>query len=157
MKYWILYLIFKCSYETNNLYDHFLILVKYSNFLFNIEFFYFLWKKIIQCGDGDEAGYPNPSGMGMKLNFSSPLGMGRATGKYMRIGHSFKTRLGHRLGRGTESLGQWSNHWVIGRTAWLNRNHSDDSVRWLGLRLNLYSYLTGLNRIESDWLGHFKN
>jgi len=39
--------------------------------------------------------------------------------------HSFKTRLGHRLGRGTGSLGQWSNHWVIGRTAWLNRINSD--------------------------------
>jgi len=27
--------------------------------------------------------------------------------------HSFKTRLGHRLGRGTESLSRWSNHRVI--------------------------------------------
>jgi len=27
--------------------------------------------------------------------------------------HSFKTRLGHRFGRGTESLSRWSNHRVI--------------------------------------------
>jgi len=32
-------------------------------------------------------GYPNPSGTGMGFNFSSPLGMGRITGKYMRIGY----------------------------------------------------------------------
>ena len=32
-------------------------------------------------------GYPNPSGMGMGFTFSSPLGMGRVTGKYMRIGY----------------------------------------------------------------------
>ena len=32
-------------------------------------------------------GYPNPLGTGMGFNFSSPLGMGRVTGKYMRIGY----------------------------------------------------------------------
>jgi len=32
-------------------------------------------------------GYPNPSGTGMGFNFSSLLGMGRVTGKYMRIGY----------------------------------------------------------------------
>ncbi|KEH25821.1 transmembrane protein, putative [Medicago truncatula] len=32
-------------------------------------------------------GYPNPSGTAMRFNFSSPLGMGRVTGKYMRIGY----------------------------------------------------------------------
>jgi len=52
VKYWILYLIFKCSYETNNLYDHFLILVKYSNSLFNIEFFIFYEKKLFNVGTG---------------------------------------------------------------------------------------------------------
>jgi len=30
-------------------------------------------------------GYPNPSGTGMRFNFSSPLGIGRVTSKYMRI------------------------------------------------------------------------
>jgi len=30
-------------------------------------------------------GYLNPSGTGMRFNFSSPLGMGRVTGKYVRI------------------------------------------------------------------------
>jgi len=30
-------------------------------------------------------GYLNPSGTGMEFNFLSPLGMGRVTGKYMRI------------------------------------------------------------------------
>jgi len=30
-------------------------------------------------------GYPNPPGMGMRFNFSSPLGMGRIMGKYIRI------------------------------------------------------------------------
>jgi len=30
-------------------------------------------------------GCPNPSGTGMGFNFLSPLGMGRVTGKYMRI------------------------------------------------------------------------
>jgi hypothetical protein len=29
--------------------------------------------------------YPNPSGKGMRFGFSSPLGMGRVTDKYMRI------------------------------------------------------------------------
>jgi len=32
-------------------------------------------------------GYLNPSGTGMRFNFSSPLDMGRVTGKYMRIGY----------------------------------------------------------------------
>ncbi|KEH22005.1 hypothetical protein MTR_7g029010 [Medicago truncatula] len=32
-------------------------------------------------------GYPNPSGTRMRFNFSSLLGMGRVTGKYMRIGY----------------------------------------------------------------------
>ena len=49
--------------------------------------FYFLFKKIIQCGDRDEPGYPNPSGTGMGFNFSSPLDMGRVTDKYVRIGY----------------------------------------------------------------------
>ncbi|KEH18843.1 hypothetical protein MTR_8g028915 [Medicago truncatula] len=30
-------------------------------------------------------GYPNPSGTGMRFNFSSPLSMDRVTDKYMRI------------------------------------------------------------------------
>jgi len=30
--------------------------------------------------------YPNPLGTGMRFNFSSPLGMGRVTGKYMGVG-----------------------------------------------------------------------
>ena len=29
--------------------------------------------------------YPNPLGMGMRFNFSSPFGMSRVTGKYMRV------------------------------------------------------------------------
>jgi len=32
-------------------------------------------------------GYPNPSGTGMRFNFSSPLDMSRVTGKYMKIGY----------------------------------------------------------------------
>jgi len=40
-------------------------------------------------------------------------------------GHSFKTRLGHRLGRGIGSLSRWSNHQVTGWTAWLNRIKPD--------------------------------
>jgi len=32
-------------------------------------------------------GYPNPLGMRMRFTFSSPLGMGRVTGKYMIIGY----------------------------------------------------------------------
>jgi len=32
-------------------------------------------------------GYPNPTGTGMRFNFSSPLGMGRVMGKYMKIGY----------------------------------------------------------------------
>jgi len=44
---------------------------------------------------------------------------------YLSLHHSFKTRLDHRLGRGIGSLGQWLNHCVIGRTAWLNQNHSE--------------------------------
>jgi len=31
--------------------------------------------------------------------------------------HSFKIRTDDRLGKGTESLGQWFNYWVTGRTA----------------------------------------
>ena len=31
--------------------------------------------------------YPNPLGTGMGFNFSSPLGMDRVMGKYMRIGY----------------------------------------------------------------------
>jgi len=38
-------------------------------------------KKIINIGD--KAGIPNPTGM--MFDFSSPLGMGRVTGKYMRV------------------------------------------------------------------------
>jgi len=30
--------------------------------------------------------YPNSLGTGMGFNFSSPLGMGRVTGKYMGVG-----------------------------------------------------------------------
>jgi hypothetical protein len=30
-------------------------------------------------------GYPNPSETGMRYDFSSPLDMGRVTGKYMRV------------------------------------------------------------------------
>jgi len=47
--------------------------------------FYLLLKKIIQCGDGDGAGIPEPVGDGMRFNFSSMLGMDRVTSKYMRI------------------------------------------------------------------------
>jgi len=32
-------------------------------------------------------GYPNPSGIGMRFDFSSPMGIGRVTGNYMRIGY----------------------------------------------------------------------
>ncbi|KEH34627.1 hypothetical protein MTR_3g066050 [Medicago truncatula] len=31
--------------------------------------------------------YPNPSGTGMRFNFSSTLGMSKVTDKYMRIGY----------------------------------------------------------------------
>lgn len=47
--------------------------------------------------------------------------------------HSFKNRHGNRLDDATGSLSYWSNHWVIGRTAWLDWNKSDDSVVQLGL------------------------
>jgi len=30
--------------------------------------------------------YPSPLGMGMRFNFSSPLNLGRVTGKYMGVG-----------------------------------------------------------------------
>jgi len=46
---------------------------------------YFLLKKMIQCGTEMGRGYPNPLGTVMGFNFSSPLGMSRVTGKYMRI------------------------------------------------------------------------
>jgi len=45
----------------------------------------FLLKKLFNAGMG--GGYPNPSGTGMRFNFSSPLDMGRVTGKYLRIGY----------------------------------------------------------------------
>ena len=48
---------------------------------------YFLFKKIIQCGDGDGTGIPELVGNENGFNFSSPLGMGRVTGKYIRIGY----------------------------------------------------------------------
>jgi len=41
----------------------------------------------MRAGTGMWRGYPNLSGMGMGLTFSSPLGMSRVTGKYMRIGY----------------------------------------------------------------------
>lgn len=34
-----------------------------------------------------ERGYPNPSGMGMRFDFSFPLNMGRVNGKYLRVGY----------------------------------------------------------------------
>ena len=34
--------------------------------------------------------YPNPSGTEMRFDFSSPLGMGRVTGKYMSVGYRDK-------------------------------------------------------------------
>jgi len=45
----------------------------------------FFIKKWITTGMGMGMGCPNPSGTGMGFNFLSPLGMGRVTGKYMRI------------------------------------------------------------------------
>ena len=47
----------------------------------------FLLKKKLNARSGMRWGYPNPSEMGMTFTFSSPLGMGRVTGKYMRIGY----------------------------------------------------------------------
>jgi len=47
----------------------------------------FLLKKILNLGTGMGRGYPNPSGLGMRFTFSSPLGMSRVTSKYMRIGY----------------------------------------------------------------------
>jgi len=47
----------------------------------------FIKKIILNAGTGMGWGYPNPSGMGMRFTFSSTLGMGRVTGKYMRIGY----------------------------------------------------------------------
>jgi len=32
-------------------------------------------------------GDPNPSKMGMRFDFTSTLGMGRVTGKYLRVGY----------------------------------------------------------------------
>jgi len=50
--------------------------------------FLFFIKKSIQCGDGDGAGIPEPVGDGDEVQFIiPPLGMGRVTGKYMRIGY----------------------------------------------------------------------
>jgi len=49
--------------------------------------FYFLLKKLFNVGTRMGWGYPNPLGTGIRFNFSSPLGMGRVTGKYMRIGY----------------------------------------------------------------------
>jgi len=48
---------------------------------------YFLLKKLFNAGTGMRRGYPKSSGMGMRFNFSSPLSMGRVTGKYLRIGY----------------------------------------------------------------------
>jgi len=47
---------------------------------------FFLLKKIIHCGDGDEVGIPKPVGTGMKFNSSSPFDMGRVMSIYMRVG-----------------------------------------------------------------------
>ena len=47
----------------------------------------FLLKKLFSAGTGMRRGYPNPSGTGMGFSLLSPLGMGRVTGKYMRIGY----------------------------------------------------------------------
>ena len=38
--------------------------------------FYFLLKKIIQCGDGDGAGIPEPVGDGDEIQFLIPVGYG---------------------------------------------------------------------------------
>ena len=48
----------------------------------------FLLKKIIECGD--ETGIPEPVRDGDGFTFSSPLDMGRVTGKYTRIGYEDK-------------------------------------------------------------------
>jgi len=56
----------------------------YNVALGDAKIFYFLLKKLFNAGTW--WGYPNPSGTGMRFNFSSSLGMGRVTGKYMRIG-----------------------------------------------------------------------
>ena len=45
----------------------------------------FFIKKYFTAGTG--MGSPNPLGTGMGFDFSSPLVMGRVTGKYMRIGY----------------------------------------------------------------------
>jgi len=47
--------------------------------------FIFIKKQLSNAGMGIRRGYPNPSGTGMRLYFSSPVGMGRVTGKYMRV------------------------------------------------------------------------
>jgi len=50
----------------------------------------FIKKIILNAGTGMGRGYPNLSGMGMRFTFSSPLGMGRVTSKYMRIGYGMR-------------------------------------------------------------------
>jgi len=50
------------------------------------------------------------------------------TKNYVAFIYSFKNRTGDRLDKGTGSLSHWSNHWVTGWTAWVNRIESDDSV-----------------------------
>jgi len=59
----------------------------YNVALGDAKIFYFLLKKLFNAGTGMGWGYPNPSGTGMRFNFSSPLGMGRVTSMYMRIGY----------------------------------------------------------------------
>lgn len=40
---------------------------------------------------------------------------------YLHQNHSFKIRIGDRLGKDTDSLVQWLNYWVTGRTTQLNK------------------------------------
>ena len=66
-----------------------------------------------------------------------------------RIVHSFKTRTGDQLGKGIESLSQWSNHWVTGRTTWKNRIKTVDSIVSVVIMKILYYiiWLCSLNKI----------
>jgi len=44
-------------------------------------------KKIIQYGDADEEGIPEPAGDGDEVQFLIPIEYGRVTDKYMTIGY----------------------------------------------------------------------
>jgi len=47
----------------------------------------FYFKKLFNAGTEMRRGYPNPSGTGMRFNFSSPLDIYKVTDKYIKIGY----------------------------------------------------------------------